>query len=560
MNQQTQKIISFVVKLSGKNFFYLAILSLVFDANAAKAQAEWVKQLGGLEGDVGVCSAADGFGHVFTIGTFSGTSSFGNYNISSLGRGDVFVIRSNASTGDIDWVRQIGGNSEDYGNAIGSDPFGNIYCTGRFSGTVLFGTFSLTATGTADAFVAKIDPTVGAVLWAKKMGGSGFDGGFAITSDGLGNIYTTGCYQGTGIFGTFTLNPVGSNLNVFVQRIDATSGSVVWAKGYGSAGYSSATSISCDGSGDVYLTGYFEGETSFGTNTLTAVQYQDVFVSKHYASTGNVVWAFSSGGLGNDSGYGIVAGTDGFVYTTGKFENDWVVGTSTLTSQGSADIFLSRRDALTGSISWVKRFGSQGYDQPNAITRDENGHLFITGQFNGYISFGSAVLASMGNADVFIVKIDMLTGNALMSSSMGGQAVDSGNGITSGPNNALYCTGSFQSGANIGGEILTAKGTADIFIMKLNGTNVGLNESMQLLNSIQLIPVPFEDELRITVGKPNLSAYQLSISDASGKLMLQLESKQTQQNLKLNFLEAGIYFVTIVEETGAKAVKKIIKK
>jgi|GEM_PF-2146182 len=524
------------------------------------AQAEWITQMGGAEGDIGNCTAADVSGHIYTIGTFSGTSAFGTYSIASMGKGDIFITQANASNGNINWVRQIGGQFEDNGTAVTCDVVGNVYFTGRFSGTVIFGTFTLTSLGGSDSFIAKLDQVTGAIIWVKKMGGTGYDGGLSVTSDPLGNVYTSGYFQGVASFGTVTVTPVGTNFNIFLACTDGASGNVLWAKGYGSAGYSFGTSVSCDVLGNVYMTGYFENDVVFGTYTLSSIQYQDVFVSKHDGSNGNVTWAYSAGGDGNDSGNGIVAGNDGYIYTTGKFEGNCAFGTTTLTSAGSADLYVSKRDALTGAVAWVKGFGAGGYEQANAITQDANGTIFVTGQFSGFVTFGATILSSSGSADIFIAEIEPGTGNVPWAIGMGGSNVDSGYGIAIGPANALYCTGSFYSAANFPGFDLTAKGITDVFIMKLNSATVGMNENERPHVSFRLIPVPFHETLTVEMNRMDSKSYTLFLTNLSGQVLMEFISDQARNVLDLKFLTTGIYFVTIREESGVRSIKRIVKQ
>lgn len=539
-----------------QKFFVFAFFLLSL---GSRAQVEWARQMGGADGDIAASSSADSFGHLFTTGTFSGTSVFGNFTISAVGKGDIFITRTNASNGNVDWVRQIGSANEDSGNSIVCDALGNIYCTGKFSGLVVFGSFTLSATGNSDAFLAKVDPANGNIIWAKKINGSGADGGLAITNDASGNVYTSGYFQGTATFGTFTLNPVGTNFNIFLTKTDGASGTEIWAKGFGSVGYSFGSALSCDAAGDVYLSGNFESEVIFGTNTVTSVQYQDVFVSKHYSSTGNAAWAISSGGSGNDNGNGIVAGNDGYIYTTGKFEGAAAFGTTTLTSAGSADVFVSKRSAANGSLVWVKQFGSGGYEQANAITRDAGGNIFITGQFNGFVNFGSQVLASAGSSDVFMARLDAATGLATWATSMGGPFIDSSYGIITGPNDALYCTGSFQSNVNLLGFSFESKGNTDIFILKLNGATVGLETNLFLKSSVQIMPVPFHNVLNIAVNNKELKLHKIVLTDLSGKNILQIEPQESQEQLDLEFLSKGIYFINLDFENGSTFIKKIVK-
>src|SRR4051812_35469345 len=93
-------------------------------------------------------------------------------------------------------------------------------------------------------------------MWAKGMGCANVDDeGMAITTDALGNIYTTGYFSGTVDFdpgpGVFTITPVSGSIDVFISKLDA-SGNFVWAKSLGGFNQDVGTSISVDASGNVY--------------------------------------------------------------------------------------------------------------------------------------------------------------------------------------------------------------------------------------------------------------------------------------------------------------------
>jgi hypothetical protein len=108
----------------------------------------------------------------------------------------------------LQWVNQFGGAGNDIVHAITTDASGNIYTTGKLEGTVDFdpgaGVFNLTASGTTDIFVCKMDAS-GNLLWVKQMGSdyplSGEEGtGIAVSASG--SIYVTGacrdCRHGPG--------------------------------------------------------------------------------------------------------------------------------------------------------------------------------------------------------------------------------------------------------------------------------------------------------------------------------------------------------------------------
>ncbi|MBI3656974.1 MAG: SBBP repeat-containing protein [Acidobacteria bacterium] len=60
------------------------------------------------------------------------------------------------------------------------------------------------SSGREDIFLAKYD-AAGNVLWARRAGGSDDDLANGVAVDGSGNAYVTGFFDGTATFGTTTL-------------------------------------------------------------------------------------------------------------------------------------------------------------------------------------------------------------------------------------------------------------------------------------------------------------------------------------------------------------------
>ena len=72
-----------------------------------------------------------------------------------------FSNRLIAQAPTLEWAKKIGGGQADVTRSMAIDTFGNIYTTGRFSGTVDFdpsiGVFELTAIGIQDACILMLD-------------------------------------------------------------------------------------------------------------------------------------------------------------------------------------------------------------------------------------------------------------------------------------------------------------------------------------------------------------------------------------------------------------------
>jgi Secretion system C-terminal sorting domain/Beta-propeller repeat len=396
------------------------------------------------------------------------------------------IITSNAQT--FQWAKRIGGTSSEAGNSIVVDDSGNVYTTGVFDGTNDFdpgaGTSYLTSAGFNDIFISKLD-AVGNFLWAKSIGGTNYDLGSSIALDGSGNVYTTGYFEGTADFdpgvGISNLTSVGS-YDIFISKLDA-SGNFLWAKNMGGTSFDFGNSIVLDGSGNVYITGYFLGIANFnlgtGTNILTSSGGMDIFISK-LDTAGNFLWVKSMGGTSGDRSNSIALDGSGNVYTTGSFQGtadfDPGAGTSNLTSTGSnPDIFISKLDTA-GNFLWAKSIGGTQIDEGISIVVDGSGNVYTTGLFRGAVDFDPGVgtnnLTSAGDRDIFVSKLDA-AGNFLWAKSMGGTSIDIGSSIAVDGSGNGYITGLFFGTVDFDpgmgtSNLTSAGGSGDIFISKLD--------------------------------------------------------------------------------------------
>ena len=428
----------------------------------------WAKSAGGTDEDGGYDIALDGSGNTYVTGYFEGTANFGNITLTSSGEKDIFIAKYDAA-GNVLWAKRAGGVEIDYSSDISVDGSGNSYVTGIFVGTATFGSTTLTSSGLSNTFVAKYD-AAGNVLWAKSASG-GFSGGDGIAPDGSGNSYVTGSFNGTVSFGSISLTNNSLFGDIFIAKYDAA-GNVLWAKSAGGTNSDGGIGIGVDGSGNSYVTGYFRATASFGSTTLTSSGLSNAFVAK-YDAAGNVMWAKRAGGTGSDNGNDISADGSGNSYVTGIFSGTATFGSFTLTSSGLSDVFIGKYDAA-GNVLWAKKAGGTGSDYGNGIAVDGSSNSYVTGIFSGTATFGSISLTSNGSADIFIAKYDTV-GNVLWAKGAGGIGFGGGIGIALDGSGNSYVTGSFNNTVSFGSITLVSSGSDDVFIIKL-GTFTGTTE------------------------------------------------------------------------------------
>ena len=367
------------------------------------------------------------------------------------------------------WAIQAGGNGnewiDDWGYAISNDGSGNSYIAGWFTGNASFGTHSLSSNGYQDIFVAKFDSD-GDCLWAINAGGSYGDRGYGITLDDYNNIYITGFFSGDASFGTHTLFS-DEYPDTFVAKFNSD-GDCLWAKNAVGPSDMQGRDIAIDNFGNAYITGWFNGNISFGTHSLSTSGYNDydIFIAK-IDENGNWQWAKQAGGNSYDKGYGISVDNNGNSYVTGYCKSTAIFGPYTLYSNGIDDyeIFVTKLDE-NGNWLWAVQGGGDSIDNGfKIISNNEN--CYLTGYFSDTAVFGSYTLISYGDEDIFTAKIDE-NGNWQWVTQAGGNSSDKGYGISVDNNGNSYVTGTFMDTATFGAYSLANNGANDIFVAKLD--------------------------------------------------------------------------------------------
>lgn len=359
----------------------------------------------------GICTDING--NIIITGYFfsSLSVSFGPYNIiNAWFTEQTFTVKYDPAGNEV-WAEGAGDYDTDASSAVASDGAGNLYITGFFSGdSSVFDNITIyntsPGTGNPNVFFAKYDPN-GAVLWAEAMMGSGF--GNAVTTDAIGNIFFAGNFYGaTASAGGIALNGTTGS-NSFIVQYNA-SGTAQWARCTAYAGEDIVMSLATDVSGNVYLGGYFEGDTlSFGASSLlnSCDSLADGYLVK-LDPNGNPLWARSVGGDSKDVIGSIATDAGGNVYAGGYYMSDSIqLGNHVLYNGGSytKDIFMLKCDS-SGNMPWIKSAGGSGSEYFPFVTTTTGGDLAITSMFDSpTLTLGNFNLTCWGTNDIFIARL-----------------------------------------------------------------------------------------------------------------------------------------------------------
>jgi len=386
-------------------------------------------------------------GDILVSGYFNGQTIFDGEMLAVIGSNDIFVARYE-KTGRLRWAEPIGGQDNDKSYGIAADIDGNTIVAGMFYGETL----AKTSSGESDIMVAKLSPD-GTIVWVTRFGGIYADEAFDVAVDIQGDIYVTG-YR-------FYLSQVW---NVFIAKLNGADGSLVWEKNEGGDSEDRGYGIAVDASGNVVVTGYFYATATLAGTSLTSYGDKDIFITRYGADDGTPGWAKKAGGAGNDRGYAVSTDASGNVFVTGIYSETATFETIQHQSAGGTDIFLAKYDA-SGNLLFAVTAGGPGDDAGWGIHSDVSGNTVITGEFSGAATFGSIQLQSAGNTDIFIAAYDA-DGNCLSAYGAGGTGSDAGRGVAT-VDGKMTATGFFQGISTFGDLNLGTHAANDMFFTSI---------------------------------------------------------------------------------------------
>lgn len=335
--------------------------------------------------------------------------------------------------------------------------------------------------------------------WAYAIGDTGADDGTDLTTDAAGNVYITGRFEGTVDFdpgtGTYPLTAPVTTLgerDIFICKY-TSAGAFVWAKQISARTvntYEYRPVIALDGSGNVIISGLFQGTQDFnpgtGTFMMTAGSVGNLFLEK-LDNNGNFIWAKCVNGnswqmpsdLQADASGNIYLG--GYLQGTADFDMDAGVHNLTAASTSTPAGFIAKYDA-SGALSWANQIGGSTsggtFDVVNALALDPSGNVYVTGSFDGTedLDPGAATLmmTAGGAFQAFVMKLTNAGNLVWVKQTQGGSSSEiRGNSIAVDANGNTYYTGDYYGTVDLdpgaGLHTITSSGTnTQIFVSKLD--------------------------------------------------------------------------------------------
>lgn len=280
-----------------------------------------------------------------------------------------------------------------------------------------------------------IDPVL---IYSTYLGGSGFDQGYAIAVDSLGNAYVTGTTAASDFPttpGAFQTNYGGGD--AFVAKLNPAGSALIYSTYITGA---TGTAIAVDSLGSAYITGE-AGPPAFPTTPgafRTVPMGFDTFITKLNAAGSALVYSARFGGNFDDFGRGIALDGAGNAYITG-----WTVCRATTCTYptvnafqpqyagGNNDAFVTKINSTGSALVYSTYLGGGAIlngteDWGEAIAIDSAGSAYVTGYTYSpdFPVTAGAFDTSRGGLDAFVTKFAPNGTSLVYSTFLGGAGSD----------------------------------------------------------------------------------------------------------------------------------------
>lgn len=247
---------------------------------------------------------------------------------------------------------------------------------------------------------------------------------------------------------------------------------VIWASIHGDAGQQRVNDVAVDSQGNVFVTGGFDSAINFGNTTLISFGGNDMYLAK-FSAAGVPLWAKQFGNASNDDVFTRVAvDAAGNVVMAGALHSAVDFGGGVLASAGEDDVFVVKLDGA-GVFQWAKHFGDSSAQGTSTMAVDMNGDIVLAGILAGSISFGGANLTAVSNVDIFLAKLKGHDGSHIWSKHFGITDGNRAYGVAVDASNNIALVGTFASAINFGlspDTVIMSTGARDIYLAKFSAT------------------------------------------------------------------------------------------
>jgi len=364
------------------------------------------------------------------------------------------------------WARVFGDAEVQLAHGVALDGADAVVVVGAYEG-LLDPSLPAAGMGRSDAFAISLGHDDGTTRWTTAVGDAG-------TPENQVARSVVSTPAGVSVAGSFQqsalVNGVGQNSNgaadFFVWRL-TPEGELDRFTSFSSSGDIAVRAIESEAEAS-FVGGQFAGQLDLAGSLYNAAGPNDGFAAR-IGAQGDVSWAEILGGSGRAIVQAIaLSGPD--VIVAGSFDGTMTVGGSTAQSAGGEDGFVAALGS-GGALRWLTTFGGTGPDRVEAMVIGGDGRALITGSFSEQLGIPPNVqLESAGSTDIFLLSLDVATGDVVTGEGFGGPGLDAAFAMALDDAGTIAIGGVASPGFSVEGRVVEGGGGQDALLLLLGGT------------------------------------------------------------------------------------------
>jgi len=361
---------------------------------------KWLTNSSGNDWDYLRDVVIDNDGNIFAVGNYTVSTSFSNIKKEVLGDNDIFIIKYD-DKGDVSWLKTINSKGSCYVATSCVDNVGNYYISGYFDDEIVIDETIIPCSTRNSAFVVKFN-TKGNMEWFKNIGGYFGQYPLLLTTDNLSNLLIAGSfYKSLSLDDLFVEGNCYSD--IFILTINSE-GELINNYVFSGIGNDVIKDISVVGN-DIYFAGNFEKELALFDTIISSYGGFDAFFVKYSSTDTSQILIKQVGSKYNDFGASISNDNDNNIIFTGTHSGKLVINdNNNLSSNGKLDTFILKYSE-DGDFIWGENFGGPANDIISNSVLDDNGNIFLTGNYRGTIKENNFSIVSKNfSHDIFFAK------------------------------------------------------------------------------------------------------------------------------------------------------------
>lgn len=402
---------------------------------------EYATFLGGLADDKINAATVDAGGSAYLVGA---TDSFnyptpGGFDTNYDALLDATITKMNPQGTELLFSTYLGGGDSEAANAVALGGNGHLYVAGYTESTegvvsefpTTPGAFSETLAGDRDAWIARIDPAAGTLVFSTLLGGPRDDTAYAIRVDDARDVHVAG--DTSGAFptspGAYDRVYDGGGSDLFYVKLDAAGSTMLYSTYLGADGLDQHPAMQLDQDGHVYLAGMTDSlnlPTTAGVIQESRAAGVDLFLVKIDDSGEPPEFWTYLGGNRNEADVDLVLDASHNIYLTGSTEGfEFPVSEDALFPEvgGGRDAFIIKLDMTASKVLYGTFVGGSGSDAGTGLAVDDEGSILFAGNTTSPdfpVTAEAQDPSHSGGQDVFIAKLTSSGDRLLYASYFGG--------------------------------------------------------------------------------------------------------------------------------------------